>query len=165
MQTAPNLETTLACVALGANIGACERTIASALDALAQLSGTTLIAVAPVIRTTPVDAPENSPDFLNTVAVLRTPITPLALLDQLMRIEREHRRDRAREAFHGPRTLDLDLILYGDLVMQTDRLTLPHPRMHTRAFVLEPLCAIAPHAVHPTLGLTAQALLNRLKET
>lgn len=165
MQPPANLGTTLACVALGANLGDCERTIASALSALAQLSGTTAIAVAPVIRTTPVDAPENSPDFLNTVAILRTPIAPLALLDQLMRIEREHGRDRAREAFHGPRTLDLDLILYGDLVMQTDRLTLPHPRMHTRAFVLEPLCAIAPHAVHPVLGLSAQALLNRLKET
>lgn len=165
MQAAPNIETSLACVALGANLGACERTIASALNALAQLSGTTLIAVAPIIRTTPVDAPENSPDFLNTVAILRTSMAPIALLDQLMRIEREHGRDRAQEAFHGPRTLDLDLIFHGNTVMHTDRLTLPHPRMHTRAFVLEPLCAIAPHAVHPTLGLTAQALLNRLKET
>jgi 2-amino-4-hydroxy-6-hydroxymethyldihydropteridine diphosphokinase len=96
------------------------------------------------------------PDFINAVAMLETMLAPHALLDGLLAIERRH--GRVREFLNAPRTLDLDVLLYGDLVLHEHGLTLPHPRMHERAFVLLPLAEIAPDAVIPGKGRVADLL-------
>jgi 2-amino-4-hydroxy-6-hydroxymethyldihydropteridine diphosphokinase len=127
-------------VALGANIGDAAATLAAARDALAALPETTLVAVSSWWRTAPVDA--FGPDFLNGVAALDTALAPLQLLDALQAIERSHGRTRPHR--HAPRTLDLDLLLYGDERLSNDRLTVPHPRIAERAFVLAPLLEVEP---------------------
>jgi 2-amino-4-hydroxy-6-hydroxymethyldihydropteridine diphosphokinase len=127
-------------VALGANLGDVRATLAAACDALAALPATRLVAVSSWWRTAPVDAA--GPDFLNGVAALDTTLAPLQLLDALQSIEQRHRRTRPHR--HAPRTLDLDLLLYGDERLSSDRLTLPHPRIAERAFVLAPLLEVAP---------------------
>jgi 2-amino-4-hydroxy-6-hydroxymethyldihydropteridine diphosphokinase len=104
----------------------------------------------------------NQPDFLNGAALLETQLPPTELLHHLLQIERTHGRDRSHGIEKGPRTLDLDLLLYDDVVMTTPELTLPHPEMHTRRFVLEPLAAIAPEWTHPVLQRTVQELLQKL---
>ena len=100
--------------------------------------------------------------YLNAAATLRTGLSPRELLDGLLAIERAHGRDRLTEARWGPRTLDLDLILYGDLIINEPGLVLPHPRMHERSFVLEPLAEIAPGWVVPGRGRTVSDLLAGL---
>jgi 2-amino-4-hydroxy-6-hydroxymethyldihydropteridine diphosphokinase len=93
----------------------------------------------------------DQPRFLNAVALLETELPPLDLLRALLAIEHAMGRDRSTAPSKGPRIIDLDLLLYGDVVMQTPELTLPHPAMHERAFVLAPLAEIAPATLHPTL--------------
>ena len=127
-------------VALGANLGDARATLAAARDALAALPGTTLAAVSSWWRTAPVDAV--GPDFLNGVAALDTTLEPQQLLEALQAIELRHGRTRAHR--NAPRTLDLDLLLYGDEHLSSDRLTVPHPRIAQRAFVLAPLLEVAP---------------------
>ena len=105
----------------------------------------------------------DQPLFLNAAALLRTQLGPLDLLHELMAIERDHGRDRSSGIAKGPRTLDLDLLLYDDLVMATPELTVPHPEMHTRAFVLEPLAEIGPNLLHPTQLATVSELLRGLQ--
>lgn len=126
-------------VGLGTNLGDGAATIRQALDELAALPGTTLLSCSGLYRTAPVDT--CGPDFLNAVAALETSLAPLALLDALQRIEQAHGRERPYR--YAPRTLDLDLLLYGAQQMSTARLTLPHPRLHLRAFVLLPLAEVA----------------------
>ena len=128
-------------VGLGANLGTdLLATLTQAAHDLAALPGTQLAALSGAWRSEPVDA--GGPDFLNAVAALDTTLAPLALLDALQAIELGHGRERPYR--NAPRTLDLDLLLYGDVVLDTPRLTLPHPRLGGRAFVLRPLLEIAP---------------------
>ena len=138
----------LASIGLGANLGEPLATLARALDELAHLPGSTLLARSPVYRSAPIDA--SGPDFFNAVALLRTGLRPQTLLGELQRIEALHGRERPYR--NAPRTLDLDLLLYGDERFAEPGLTVPHPRMHQRGFVLRPLADVAPDATIPGLG-------------
>ncbi len=127
-------------VGLGANLGDTRATLDAALAALAGLPGTRLLARSGYYRSAPLDA--GGPDYLNAVARLETALDAEALLDALQAIEQAHGRERPY--VNAPRTLDLDLLLYGDERIASPRLTVPHPRMRERAFVLLPLLEIAP---------------------
>jgi 2-amino-4-hydroxy-6-hydroxymethyldihydropteridine diphosphokinase len=135
-------------VGLGANLGDPAATLAAALADLAALPATRVEAVSSLYRSTPVDA--QGPDFLNAVARLRTALAPPALLQALQRIEQAHGRQRPYP--NAPRTLDLDLLLHGRTVLTSPALTLPHPRLHLRRFVLDPLAEIDPALDLPGLG-------------
>lgn len=136
-------------VGLGANLGAdLLATLTQAAQALAGLPDTRLVALSSAWRSAPVDA--GGPDFLNAVAALDTALSPLELLDALQAIELAHGRERPYR--NAPRTLDLDLLLHGDVHLATPRLTLPHPRLGERAFVLQPLLEIAPELAHLAAG-------------
>jgi 2-amino-4-hydroxy-6-hydroxymethyldihydropteridine diphosphokinase len=131
---------TLAYIGLGANLGDARQTIAAAIDALRQSSGILTLKQAPLYSSDPVDA--QGPSFINTVVAIDTTLEPLSLLDRLQAIEQEHGRERPYR--NAPRTLDLDLLLYDMFTIETPRLSVPHPRMHQRAFVLRPLQDLAP---------------------
>ncbi|MCD2511565.1 2-amino-4-hydroxy-6-hydroxymethyldihydropteridine diphosphokinase [Comamonas endophytica] len=133
----------LAWIGLGANLGDRGAALAGAVQALAALPGTRLAQVSGLYASAPINA--GGPDYLNAVAELATRLQPLALLDALQSIEQAAGRERPYR--NAPRTLDLDLLIYGDIALATERLTLPHPRMGERAFVLLPLAEIAPHRV------------------
>ena len=133
-------------VGIGSNIGDRLDYIRRALGAISELPNTGLVAVSSVYDTVPVGA-IGQPRFLNAVAGLSTEIPPLELLRSLLAIEEEC--GRVRTAVWGPRTLDLDLLLYDEIVVHTAELTLPHPRARGRAFVLVPLAEIAPDLVFP----------------
>jgi 2-amino-4-hydroxy-6-hydroxymethyldihydropteridine diphosphokinase len=115
---------------------------------MAALPGTQWVARSPLYRSAPVDAA--GPDFINAVAELRTALSPAELLGALQAIELSLGRERPYR--HAPRTLDLDLLLQGQQVLHSDALTLPHPRLHQRAFVLRPLLDLAPDLIHPLVG-------------
>ena len=141
-------------VGLGANLGAnLSATLTQAALHLAALPGTRVAALSSVWRSAPVDA--GGPDFLNVVAALDTALAPIELLDALQAIELAHGRERPYR--HAPRTLDLDLLLYDELTLETPRLTLPHPRLGERAFVLRPLLEIAPELIQLAAGEGWQA--------
>jgi 2-amino-4-hydroxy-6-hydroxymethyldihydropteridine diphosphokinase len=136
-------------IALGSNLKEPQRQLQAGFAALARLPDTQLIAHSSLYRSAPVGY-ANQPDFVNAVAAIRTALAPRALLDALLGIEREH--GRVREFPNAPRTLDLDIALYGDRVVHEQGLSIPHPRMHERAFVMVPLAEIAPDAVVPGRG-------------
>ena len=139
---------------LGANVGAdLLATLSQAAQALAALPGTRLMALSSAWHSAPVDA--GGPDFLNAVAALDTLLAPIELLDALQAIEQSHGRERPYR--NAPRTLDLDLLLHGDSVIDTPRLTLPHPRLGERAFVLRPLLEIAPELAGLAAGSAWQS--------
>jgi 2-amino-4-hydroxy-6-hydroxymethyldihydropteridine diphosphokinase len=125
-------------VALGGNQGDVQAAFVSALNALAALPATSVEATSSLYRTQPVDA--EGPDFLNAVVALQCGLGPLELLGALMAIEHAH--ERVRDFHHAPRTLDLDLLWFGDATRESVSLTLPHPRMTGRAFVLTPLSEV-----------------------
>ncbi|HEY9270415.1 2-amino-4-hydroxy-6-hydroxymethyldihydropteridine diphosphokinase [Achromobacter sp.] len=127
-------------VGLGANLGDGAATLRRVLAELRETDGIVAVTASPFYRTAPVEA--TGPDFTNAVAALDTRLTPLALLDVLQALENLHGRERPYK--NAPRTLDLDLLLYGDTALNHERLVLPHPRMHLRAFVLMPLRDLAP---------------------
>jgi 2-amino-4-hydroxy-6-hydroxymethyldihydropteridine diphosphokinase len=131
---------TLAYIGLGANLGNARQTIAAAIDTLGHSSGVLTLKQAPHYSSDPVDA--QGPIFINTVVAIDTTLEPLSLLDLLQAIEQQHGRERPYR--NAPRTLDLDLLLYGTQTIDTQRLSVPHPRMHQRAFVLRPLQDLAP---------------------
>jgi 2-amino-4-hydroxy-6-hydroxymethyldihydropteridine diphosphokinase len=135
-------------IGLGANLGDARAALESAFEALARLPDSTLARRSSLYRSAPVDA--GGPDYLNAVAALDTTLEPEALLQALHAIEAQQGRDRPYH--HAPRTLDLDLLLYGERVVHTPRLTVPHPRLHLRAFVLAPLLELQPDLEHPELG-------------
>ena len=147
--------TARAYVALGSNLGDPLATVRSAFDALRGLPETVLVAASSLYRSAPVGL-KNQPDFINAVAALDTQLAAETLLMELFAIEA--RFGRRRDYHHAPRTLDLDLLLHGDETRRTASLTLPHPRLHERAFVLLPLAEVAPDLVVPGRGAVRELL-------
>jgi 2-amino-4-hydroxy-6-hydroxymethyldihydropteridine diphosphokinase len=156
----------LAAIALGSNLGDSLKTVESALQSLARRPDLTLVAVSRWYRTIAIGPPQ--PDYVNGCALVQmrsqpngiVQPTPQALLEILFEIEQQF--DRVRTQHWGPRTLDLDLLLYNSVVLHTPTLTLPHPRMAERAFVLLPLAELLPDWVHPITGLTIRQLQDRV---
>lgn len=148
-----------AAVALGSNLADPQRQVASGFEALAALPRTRLLARSALHRTAPVGFTDQ-PDFVNACALLDTELAPRELLDALLAIEQRH--GRVRDRPNGPRTLDLDIVLYGDQVVREPGLAIPHPRAHERAFVLVPLLEAWPEAVIPGHG-AARGLLEALR--
>jgi len=141
--------THIAHIGLGANLADPEKQVRAALDELAAAPGIVLERKSSLYRTAPIGY-DNQPDFINAVARVRTTLEPQALLDALLDIERTH--GRVREFLNAPRTLDLDVLLYEDRVINTDTLNVPHPRAHLRAFVLLPLLEVSPDVLIPGIG-------------
>ncbi len=133
----------MACVALGANLGDAVAMVQQALRDVTSLPDTQLFKASSLYRSAPYEA--QGPDFINAVVLVQTQLSPLALLHALQALELQSGRERPFK--NAPRTLDLDLIFYGDLSLDTPELTLPHPRWHERAFVLQPLAEVWPERV------------------
>lgn len=148
-------------IALGSNLGDKKGYLDGAVAALGRVRGCRVDKVSPYLVTAPYGGVEQD-DFLNACLSLRTWLTPQALLDALHQIERDAHRER--KVRWGPRTLDLDLLLYDNAVFETERLTVPHVEMHKRAFVLEPLRQIAPNVRHPIFQKTIDELARDLEE-
>jgi 2-amino-4-hydroxy-6-hydroxymethyldihydropteridine diphosphokinase len=146
-------------IGIGSNLGDRLGYIREAIAKLEQSQEIEIRGTSSVYETEPVGHKEQ-PCFLNAVLELNTALEPVNLLEHLLGIENQmgRKRDRAR----GPRNIDLDLLLYDDVVINSDGLTLPHPRMHQRRFVLVPLAEIAPKVVHPLLKKSAERLLGEL---
>jgi 2-amino-4-hydroxy-6-hydroxymethyldihydropteridine diphosphokinase len=147
-------------VALGSNLGDREGTIRAALSALAETPGLEIVAVSTLVETEPIGYLDQPP-FLNGAAALETELPPRELLDLLLETERRFGRVREGLPAQGPRTLDLDLLLYGDREIDEEGLQIPHPRLHERGFVLGPLAELDPALDVPRKG-QVQALLARL---
>jgi 2-amino-4-hydroxy-6-hydroxymethyldihydropteridine diphosphokinase len=145
----------IAFIGLGSNLGDSRSQLQRAFADLGQLPETRLIARSSLYRSAPVDYLDQ-PDFVNAVAKIATALTPQVLLQELLQIEHLHGRERAFR--NAPRILDLDVLLYDDLQLHEHGLTIPHPRMHLRAFVLQPLLEIAPDIGIPAVGQAQQAL-------
>ncbi len=139
-------------VGLGANLGEAEAAVRAGLVALDRLPATRCVAASRLYRT-PAWGLAGQPDFINAVAALDTVLAPERLLDSMLDIEREAGRDRRHDGPRwGPRVLDLDLLLYGESIIDLPGLQVPHPRLHERAFALLPLLEIAPDAAIPGIG-------------
>ena len=147
---------TPAYIALGANLKRPEDQVRAGFEELAMLPNTRLMAVSSLYRSAPVGYAEQ-PDFINAVAGIETALSARELLDALLGIERKY--GRVREFPNAPRTLDLDIVLYGETQVHEPGLSIPHPRMHERAFVVVPLAEIAPEAIVPGRG-RARVLLT-----
>jgi 2-amino-4-hydroxy-6-hydroxymethyldihydropteridine diphosphokinase len=150
-------------IGLGSNIGDRELKLLLAVAELGKLPGSRVTALSPFYETEPVGGVAQD-NFYNAVARIATTLSPPALLDELQRIEVEvfHRK---KSVHWGPRSMDLDILLYGDQVLHDDRLTIPHPHLATRRFVLQPLADIAPSLIHPVLGKSIPELLAALTGT
>ncbi len=149
-------------LALGSNIGDRAATLRSAVQHIAQLPGTTVLAVSSFIETEPVGGPPGQGKYLNGAMMIETPLSPWDILPLLLDIERHLGRDRSREVRNGPRTADIDLLFYDEQIIDTPGLAVPHPRLHERKFVLEPLMQIAPDFMHPERKMTIRQLLQNL---
>lgn len=146
-------------VGLGANLQDPASQVRRALDELASIPLSRVLSRSPLYKSPPL-GPAGQPDYVNAVAALETALAPLALLEELRAIEVRHGRQRDGTRW-GPRTLDLDVLLYGDLQQSTPELTLPHPGLHERAFVLYPLSDVAPELMVPGRG-SVRELRGRL---
>jgi 2-amino-4-hydroxy-6-hydroxymethyldihydropteridine diphosphokinase len=146
-------------VALGSNLGDRAARLREALAGLAATPGVERVVASALYETEPVGPPQGR--YLNAVAALDTSLGAHALLGRLAELERAAGRERGAER-NAPRTLDLDLLLFGEERIETPELVVPHPRLHERAFVLVPLAELAPAAVHPGLGVRIDELLARL---
>lgn len=154
-------KTNTAYIALGANLGNRRSNLLSALEALNASKDIEVLCISAMIETEP-EGEANQGRYLNAAASLVTSLSPEQLLKVMLEIEISHGRDRSQEKRWGPRLLDLDLLMYEDLVIDQKGLTLPHPRMHNRAFVLEPLAEIAGQLVHPVRKETITTLLEKV---
>ena len=150
---------TLACIGLGANLGDAAQTLRAAFEALSALPLTTLRARSQ-LYSTPAWGNEDQPAFINAAAVLDTGLEPTQLLEALLGIERDFGRVRDAAVHWCPRTLDLDLLLYGEAVIDLPHLKVPHPYLHERAFALLPLAEVAPEAMIPGHGRVRDAAMR-----
>lgn len=150
-------------IALGSNLGDRELNLLRAVAEIGKLPSGKVTGLSPFYETSPVGVTDQ-PFFCNAVLRLATGQTPLELLRSLQQIENEIFK-RKRDRHWGARTIDLDLLLYGDVVMESAELMLPHPRLAERRFVLQPLCDLAPQLLHPLLGQTMTQLLAGLRST
>jgi 2-amino-4-hydroxy-6-hydroxymethyldihydropteridine diphosphokinase len=149
----------LAVIAMGGNLGDVRTGFVAARADLEALQGTTAIDSSALYQSKPL-GPPGQPDYLNAVLLLRTDRDPKELLCILQGIERKYGRIRGER--WAARTLDLDMIAYDAIVLDSETLILPHPRMHERMFVLQPMCDVLPDWIHPKLGKSARTLLNEL---
>lgn len=147
-------------IALGSNQGDRELYLLRAIAEIGRLQGCRVTAISPFYETSPVGNLQQ-PDFYNAAIAIETTLEPLQLLDELLRLETE-KFGRVRTTHWGARTVDLDILLFGDLVLHNANLTLPHPRLHERRFVLQPLSDIAAEIRHPLFGKTVSELLAGL---
>lgn len=148
---------TLAYIAVGSNLADPVRQATQAIAALKRLPCSQFLCASSLYSSTPM-GPQDQPDYINAVVAIDTTLSPLSLLDQTQAVELAHGRVRKSDRW-GPRTLDLDIILYGDQQIDSERLTIPHYGMHERAFVLCPLAEIAPDLTLPD-GRQLQQLLK-----
>jgi len=149
-------------ISVGSNLGDKMANCRKGIFGLGQTGGVEVVRVAPCYRTAPVDFLDQE-WFVNTVVKIETSLSPANLLRKLKSIETQIGRKPPPVRF-GPRILDLDVVLYDDVVMELENLVLPHPRMHERRFVLQPFCDIDPDVVHPVLGQTITDLLMQLDD-
>ncbi|MBZ0137260.1 MAG: 2-amino-4-hydroxy-6-hydroxymethyldihydropteridine diphosphokinase [Planctomycetes bacterium] len=150
-------------IALGSNLGDREVNLREALKRVGALPRTKLLRESSLIETAPVDSPDGAGTFLNGVAQIETNLSPRELLEALLDIEKQLGRDRAGQPRNAPRTLDLDLLLYGTQIIDEPGLQVPHPRMHEREFVLWPLLQIASRLADPRTGEPYAEAYARLK--
>jgi 2-amino-4-hydroxy-6-hydroxymethyldihydropteridine diphosphokinase len=148
-------------IALGSNQGDRELNLLRAIAEIGRLTATRITALSSFYDTQPI-GPVNQDNFLNATLKLETSLSPHQLLDELQRIETAVFK-RVRTLHWGPRPMDLDILFYGDLVLTEEDLTIPHPRLHERGFVLVPLAEIAPEFIHPVLYGSVSELLAMLK--
>lgn len=153
---------TTAYLGLGSNLGDREQTIRQAIEQLSANPQVQLEAASSLITTEAQGGPDHQPDFLNGAVKITTTLTADELLELLL--QTEDLLGRIRQVKWGPRTIDLDLLLFGDNIIETPRLNVPHPLMHLRRFVLQPLAQIAPDILHPQLRKTIQTLLDGLED-
>lgn len=158
----PGDEVVTALIGLGSNLGDRRGNLSRGLTSLREMKGLRLVCASSLYETRPEEVVGEHGDFLNACALLETRLSADELLEALLATELEFGRDRAMPL--APRPLDLDLLLYGDLVLETPRLTLPHPRMHRRGFVLVPAAEIAGSLLHPRLKKPVEVLLAELGE-
>lgn len=149
-------------IGCGANLGCRREQLDQAIDILRFMPGINLLEVSRFIETRPIGGPPGQPAFLNAACLIETSFGPEDLMAMLTAVE--NTLDRRRDQRWGPRSIDLDLLLHGDRVVENDRLQLPHPRMTTRRFVLEPAAEIAPELEHPLAGCTIGALLENISQ-
>ena len=149
-------------ISVGANLGDRLRNCCLGIATLCADDRVRLAARAPFYETEPVDYTDQD-WFLNTAIKVWTRLAPLDLLSHMQAVQAALGRQAGGIRF-GPRTLDLDIIFYGDLILKGERLILPHPRLHKRRFVLQPICDIDPTVVHPALGVDVKTLLNQIPE-
>ncbi len=149
-------------IGCGANEGARREQLNQAIDMLRFMPGVRLVDVSQFLETLPVGGPPGQSPYLNAACLIETTFKPAEVLDMLLAVE--NTLHRSRETRWGPRTIDLDLLLYDDCVLKTECLQVPHPRMTTRRFVLEPAAAIAADLKHPVAGCTIRELLENISE-
>lgn len=166
------LEGILAYIGIGSNLGDSLQQCKDAISRLTGLAGISAERISSFYKTEPVVSElccgedrvrlENQHWFINAVAEVRTTLSPRDLLRSLQSIE--NKMGRARSFAGAPRTIDLDLLLYGQEIISEDDLTVPHPQMHKRLFVLEPICEIASYVIHPVFGISMRGLKDRLND-
>ncbi|MEO6436645.1 MAG: 2-amino-4-hydroxy-6-hydroxymethyldihydropteridine diphosphokinase [Tepidisphaeraceae bacterium] len=154
------MNASIAYLALGANLGDRRANLDRALGLLRAMGDLRVTKVSSFLENLAVGGPPGSPAFLNAAAEIETTLPPRELLARLLNVE--HQLGRERREKWGPRLIDLDLLLYGDQTIAEPNLQIPHPLMHERRFVLEPLAEIAPDVLHPTFGMSIRDLFKRL---
>jgi 2-amino-4-hydroxy-6-hydroxymethyldihydropteridine diphosphokinase len=152
----------IAYIGIGSNMGKPADACRNAICNLSEDWGISMLRCSSLYRTEPI-GPQVQPWYINAVAEIRTFLTPRSLFETMKEIERRMGRGEGRK--WGPRVIDLDLLLYGQVVVADTDLVIPHPELHRRRFVLIPLCELASYVIHPSFGISAHGLLDRLTDT